>query len=699
MIMKQLFSTLFIIVIITNIYAQTTITEIKQTSINLRAGYPQDFFQFPIMPNQQNFLSGNMGEIRGDHFHAGIDIRTGGKTGLPVYAVADGYVYRIKISSGGYGNVLYIAHPAHPESPGSPKGYISVYAHLEKFDGPIATYVRKKQYQNESFQIELFPDARQFPVKKGQQIGLSGNSGSSRGPHLHFEIRDDTEKALNPLYFGFDEIKDNIPPRFYKIALRTLDIRSRINGEFGRLQFIPIISDKSSLKEGNKGNRGEKEGKQSAYIIEETINVTGLIGIEIESYDQVNRSRRKMGVNFIELMIDGTLLYRYHLEKLNFNKTKNVKVHIDYETALREKRKFQKCYLADGNDLKCYRTFGLLPEQAGQKGKIFINDTLLHDVTIRIYDAYYNSAQINLTLKGAPLKFDIHGPFPPPSTTIRYNVFENILKVSAKGFSNYNSPAQIFTGKFKYELDVTYHKNNEVVWLWDLRKGLPDSMDLCGITKKMTFTEIIPSNTEFYFDNEKMSIYFPKKALFDTLYLQIISPPKSPSAKGEGDFSALQSNMAHEQIYEINDPAVPLYKNIYITLKPKREVFDKAKTRVYYIEGKDKYAYTGGVWQDNKIKFKTRHLGKFVLLADTIAPIIKVIIKNSQEVKVKIDDDLSGIKSFIARVNDKWLLMNYDHKSKLLWSERSDKKVPLKGEFKITVTDNAGNVRTQITQI
>lgn len=694
MIMKQLFSTLFIIVIITSIYAQTTITETKQLYINLRAGYPQDHFQFPIMPNQQNFLSGNMGEIRGDHFHAGIDIRTGGKTGLPVYAAADGYIYRIKISSGGYGNVLYIAHPAHPESPGSPKAYISVYAHLEKFDGPIAIYVRKKQYQNESFQIELFPDIRQFPVKKGQQIGLSGNSGSSRGPHLHFEIRDNTEKALNPLYFGFDEIKDNIPPRFIKIALRTLDIRSRINGEFGRLQFIPIISDNSSLKEGNKGNkenRGEKkEGKQSAYIIEETINVTGLIGIEIESYDQVNRSRRKMGVNFIELMIDDTLLYRYHLERLDFNKTKNVKVHIDYETALREKRKFQKCYLADGNVLKCYRTPGLsLPSnlggQVGQKGKIFINDTLLHTVTIRIYDAYRNSAQVNLTLKGAPSKFDIPGSFPQlplPPAAIRYSVFENTLKVSANGFSNYNSPAQIFAGNFKYEIDAAYHRNNEVVWLWDLRKGLPDSMDLCGITKKFTFTETIPSNTEFNFSSKKINLYFPKKALFDTLYLQIMN-----------------TDYRDMKVYEINDPAVPLYKNIYITLKPKREVFDKAKTHVYYIEGKDKYAYTGGTWQGNKIKFKTRHLGKFVLLADTIAPTIKVIIKNSQEIKVKIDDDLSGIKNFIAKINGKWLLMNYDHKNKLLWSERSDKKVLLKGEFKITVTDNAGNVKTRITQI
>ena len=149
------------------------------------------------------YLSATFGELRPNHLHAGLDIKTQAVEGKKIYAVADGYVSRIGVSPYGYGNVLYITHY---------DGYTSVYAHLQRFSGEIAKYVKQYQYKNKTFAAQIFPDKDKFPVKKGDLIAYSGNSGGSGGPHLHFEIRHtDSEKPVNPLYFGY-QIEDNVKP-------------------------------------------------------------------------------------------------------------------------------------------------------------------------------------------------------------------------------------------------------------------------------------------------------------------------------------------------------------------------------------------------------------------------------------------------------------------------------------------------------
>ena len=166
-------------------------------------------YMFPIKPGQQNYLSGTMGELRGAHFHGGIDIKTGGATGLKIYAAADGYISRIKVDGGGYGNALYIAHPQ--------LGTTTVYGHLKKFNKEISEFVLNEQYKRKRFAIDLYPENDQFQVKKGDIMAFSGNSGGSAGPHLHFEIRDQYQRPTNPLNNQIAEIRDNISPTVQKI--------------------------------------------------------------------------------------------------------------------------------------------------------------------------------------------------------------------------------------------------------------------------------------------------------------------------------------------------------------------------------------------------------------------------------------------------------------------------------------------------
>src|SRR5690606_27278458 len=216
------------------------------------------YYLFPIKPGEQNFLAGNMSEIRPNHFHTGLDIKTDGKQGLPVHAAADGFVHRIKISSFGYGNILYLKHP---------NGQTTVYAHLREFSPAIAAFMRKEMYQERKNELEVYLDEETFPIKKGDTIAYSGNSGSSAGPHLHFEIRDSLDHAIDPLKFGFSEIIDNTPPTVVKVALSPLEINSRINGKFSREEF-PVHYDGVT------------------FYVNQPIEISGKVGIEISGYDK-----------------------------------------------------------------------------------------------------------------------------------------------------------------------------------------------------------------------------------------------------------------------------------------------------------------------------------------------------------------------------------------------------------------------------
>src|SRR5690242_2623379 len=170
--------------------------------------YPKNYFRSPL--DIPILLAGNFGEIRPGHFHSGMDIKTDGHIGMPVHAAADGYISRVGVSSAGFGNVIYITHP---------NGYTTLYGHLHRFNPELEKYVKAKEYEQESWKIDLQIPPGLFPVKKGEFIAWSGSTGASTAPHVHFEIRNTaTEKPLNPLLFGFD-VKDNIPPPVFRVAV------------------------------------------------------------------------------------------------------------------------------------------------------------------------------------------------------------------------------------------------------------------------------------------------------------------------------------------------------------------------------------------------------------------------------------------------------------------------------------------------
>src|SRR5690606_17711563 len=178
--------------LLTLIYTLIVSQAAGQTPLIKTREYPTGYFRSPLAIPAQ--ASGTFAELRSTHFHAGDDYRTQQRTGLPVFAVADGYVSRVRVQIGGGGNSVYITHP---------NGYTSVYLHMQAFSVPLAAIVKAKQYELQRFDVDIPLDEHAVTVKKSDRIGLSGNSGSSQGPHLHFEIRDTkTQAPLNPQLFG-----------------------------------------------------------------------------------------------------------------------------------------------------------------------------------------------------------------------------------------------------------------------------------------------------------------------------------------------------------------------------------------------------------------------------------------------------------------------------------------------------------------
>lgn len=307
-------------------------------------------------------LSGTFGELRGNHFHSGIDIKTEGVEGQKVYSIADGYISRIKVSTWGYGKALYITHP---------DGNTSVYAHLQKFSKPINDYVIKNQYKKENFEIQLFPPKDKFVVKRGEVIALSGNTGSSAGAHLHFEIRNTkTEHPINPLHF-FD-IEDNIKPTISKIKLYAID--GSIDGEF---------QDKSySLKKD-----------EHQYTIKDEIpTVKGKIAFSISTFDKLNNAYNKNGVYAIKLFIDSNLIYHFQMDEFSFPETRYINAHIDYKEKSLNKRKFHRCYKLANNKLSVY-------QQMLKKGIVEFTDDTTHLVQFEVLDFAQNKSILSFIVK------------------------------------------------------------------------------------------------------------------------------------------------------------------------------------------------------------------------------------------------------------------------------------------------------------
>ncbi len=630
-----------------------------------------------------------MGDLRANHFHAGLDIRTGGREGLDVHAAGDGYVSRIAVFSGGYGNVIFIRHP---------NGLTTVYGHLKTLSDTLGRYLRQQQYTRKTFEIDLRPEPDQFPVKQGDIVALSGNTGGSGGPHLHFEIRDAKDNLINPLLYDFPEIRDEVPPYFERIALKTMTPTSRVNGEYQRISYAPVRRPDGS------------------YTLTQPITASGLIGLEVLGYDKTSGSPYRNGINCLEIKLDGREVFAYNMNSFPNEQTRFMNIHENYEVEQTTGQRYHRAYIADGNVLDVYK----LPGNAAYRGRLPLLDGKPHEVTLTLYDAFDHTARLTFTIlpevatsgsvrvdsvavQPATDTSDYAEPtdesLPAEAPTATITTDENVLMLTVRNVSAANPPvAKLYTGRTVTEQAVSYVRRDRTaagaperfrpaeqptvaVYLIDLRRTMPDSVQFGrGVVRTNFKKRIIPGRPAVLTDGNTR-LEFGAATLFDTLHLAMRPVP------GGG--------------LEINQPTIPLNEYLTVQYVPNYPIaIDTMRTKAYWTSG-GRESFLGGTWKNGTIEFRTRSLGRFQLMTDVTPPTVEILSATPKGISVRIRDDLSGIAQFRALVNGEWVLMQYDYKRALLWSDKLNPDEPFEAgaEVIVQVKDRSGNIGSDSTTV
>ena len=529
---------------------------------------PDEYFDKPL--DIPLVLAGSFGELRSNHFHSGLDIKTQQREGLPVHAAAEGFVSRINISHYGYGKALYIQHP---------NGYTTVYGHLRNFSPEIEAYIKKKQYEKQSYEIEVFPSAEELKVDRGQLVANSGNTGGSGGPHLHFEIRDGQQRPMNPLMFGI-EIKDSRTPLVQALYAYPLGKEAHVNGSTER-QKISLIPQ-----------------PDGSFVTPE-LDACGEIGFGITTVDQMDGAPNQNGVFKIETEANGGQLFQADFQKFSFAESRHINKLIDYGYYTQQHNRIQKLFVEPSNPLSIY-------SNVAHEGTLNVKDSLSYNYVIKVTDYSGNQRVVTIPIEG-------------------------------------KMPSHAVPGEEK----ITDY--------------------------------LVEAGKAANFEENGIDVYFPKDVLYDDAYLDIVFEDEKVKV--------------HEDIIPLKSDFIVGFDVSKYTPEDREQLFIASLNKW----GNPSYSTT---YKDgDRFTTKSRNFGTFTLATDDTPPRVTPVnfrdgqwISNNSDLKVKISDDLSGIKSYRATVNGQFILMEYEYKKNLLTHDFSDGVVTeTENHLKVEVTDNVGN--------
>lgn len=538
--------------------------------------YPNDYFispvDFPIS------LSGTFAELRANHFHSGIDIRTQGVEGKPVFACADGYVSRIKISPFGFGKALYITHP---------KGYTTVYAHLSGFNKAIDAWVRSEQYRLEQFDVDLFPGKNQLIVSQGEIVAYSGNSGSSQGPHLHFEIRNaKNEMPINPQLFSIP-IKDFIRPGITSLRVYPEGQGSLINGKPGPSTF-------------------ETAGWGPVHRLKttDTVQIAGNFSFGIQVYDLLNGSNNKNGISKYSIYIDSVLCFECQANTFSFSESRYINSLIDYQQYYKNGQRYMKSRIAPNNKLSMYSF-------PGNRGIFTAAPNVVQKIKITATDGAGNESVLRFTVKGS-----------------------------------------------------------KVAKLEENPK-----------TDQLIFSYLTPNN----YSNKYISISIPGNCLYDSINFTYSMSKRLATTCSP--------------VHQIHTPEIPLQEYFDVSVKVDSTFKNLgSKLLLAAIRPGKSASSAGGKYENGFVKARIRDFGQYAVMADTTDPVIKAVnisngksIASQATIRMRISDDFSGINTYRATLNGKWILMEYDAKNQRLEYQRDDRLITGKNDFLLIVEDGCGN--------
>ena len=404
------------------------------------------FFLYASIINSQNsgdypleipiILSGTFGELRPNHFHAGIDIKTKGTEGFKVYSIGDGYVSRIQITHGGYGKALYIKHD---------NGQSSVYAHLQKFSPKIEKIVKEIQYSKESYTFRTYPSKDEIRISEKELIGFSGNTGRSFGPHLHYELRDELDRPINPMAFKNYSVRDTIPPvvlgLYYKLIPENSISGS--NSSFNELKLKKISNN---------------------LFISDTLKTSGPVGFGINSFDRMNNTWNKMGLSNIKTNIDGDEIFDMDLNSFSYDQWRHINTFIDYPYYKNKKIKIQKLYIEEFNPLDMYkRSLGDGVVKLNESNNTYI-------YSVKLFDFNKNQSEILVPIQWVKQN----------DLSTRKLDFENMFKVNKDSTYNFKFPGA------KVSIEKNSFYTDKIIQIFEENNLLRVDKDSIPLLKRIT---------------------------------------------------------------------------------------------------------------------------------------------------------------------------------------------------------------------
>lgn len=621
---------------------------------------PAESYTYPI---EGNFaLSGTFGELRSNHFHSGIDIKTYNKIGYKIYASQEGYLYRIKVSPTSYGKALYMRHPDNR---------FSVYGHLSKFIPEIEAFVEERQAKDEQFEQEIYLEKDRFYFKRGQVIGYSGNSGNSFGPHLHFELRDPSERIINALPYFDALVKDDVKPILQKVAFEPLSSNSRVNGRYEKLLLTPA-------------------GKDGAYTLAKPIQLQGDVGLEYLAIDRLSAASNRCGINYAQLYLDDKLLFSFELDVFAFEETRNINMHMDYAHFQRKKERLQKAYLDHGNRFSAYG-------QMANQGIISLTDSEVHKLRLELKDVHGNTS----VLQAAVQRMSTQPEAAPVSAStgelkLSATIRRDVLVVDALHAARLTDGLLFCEKKFgeAFPIYPAYWKGDKATYLIPL-----DQINYPQIIRNpegniSISTHLIdrvePSRNELV-EHEAVQTYFSHDALFHPVHLTI-KEAKAP--KG-----------AYSNAYQIGEKTLPLRAHFWLSF---RQSWTDALAPYLVVAKLTKrgWRYSGNkLGEDGRLYSTAREFGTFCVMLDSTAPTLRAlnfkdggtISKTTYSLHLRLEDTFSDIdsKSIRATLDGKWVPFEYNFKVDQISSRW--KKRPSKGThvLEVEVKDGAGNLVTK----
>jgi hypothetical protein len=430
--------------------------------LSAQTEYPKDYFKAPL--DIRLSLSGSFGELRNNHFHTGLDFKTNQKEGLNVYASADGYVSRIKISAYGYGKAIYITHS---------NGFTSVYGHLQQGSGKIQEYIKMAHYKEKSFEIELFLKPEELVVKQGEIIALSGNSGGSGGPHLHFEIRDsNSEKPINPFLFGFDAlVKDTKEPVVSILMAYPVGENSVVN-----TSQEPLAINYSKQSDGT-------------YMADKVL-VNGAVGFGINAYDMFDFNYNKNGVYKVQSILNGKQSFNYEFSTFAFDESRYINALLDYPRLRKTGVRIQRLFMENPYPLSIIQT-------DKHNGIVVVRPNISNTYRIEVRDFNNNLVTIAIPIQYSPLASET------PNKTLKTPYF---LKANNDNmYKKDNISVFVEAGTFYEDIYLNFDVKDDSLYFQDgstaVHKNFKVSIDDNSLTeeqKKKTFIASVDGKSKRY---------------------------------------------------------------------------------------------------------------------------------------------------------------------------------------------------------